>query len=133
MKIKAAAFIIGLASVPGATAQVVCWFDLDCAAVSLPQKWCDGELLHELQKQGIQVTCYESVLESYEPFTCECTTDTDCADKCGGNGDPDPADTDPRRFDDDACAETDEGCLGDIWCDSAQRWTTEEVCEEVSP
>lgn len=28
------------------------------------------------------------------PEGCRCTTDTECAQLCGGNGDPDPADLD---------------------------------------
>lgn len=41
-----------------------------------------------------------------------CTTDTDCAERFGGNGSPEPALYEPveSEWDGDTCAGTDEGC-----------------------
>lgn len=56
------------------------------------------------------------------PVGVTCTTDSECADRFSGNGDPEPVE-DPHRFDGDTCAETDAGCpvkscLHDAGCPS---------------
>lgn len=56
----------------------------------------------------------ESVFDTYT-----CTTDTDCYERFG----------DPDEWEGDTCAETDEGCPGDVWC--FDQWTTVEACPEA--
>lgn len=75
------------------TALAVLWlFVMDCQ----PHQQPDG---------GTGEMC---IVVSQKP--CECDTDTNCAMKCGGNGDPEP-----DEWEGDTCAETDEGCPDDVW------------------
>ena len=52
---------------------------------------CSGNTIHDYQSEGHTVVdCYpdEPPPDTYE--YCKCSTDMECAEKCGGNGDPEP-------------------------------------------